>query len=75
MLVVFVALVALVNNILGEAGVLLGYPTLSLQMICSGLFAPMAWLMGIPWSEAFVIGELLGEKLVLNEFKGLFASD
>lgn len=45
-----------------------GAPQLSLQIILGWLFAPLAWLMGIPWHEAPVIGALLGERTALNEF-------
>lgn len=66
MLVVFVALVALVNALLAVAPDVLGEP-LTLQRLLGWLFAPVAWLIGIPWSEATSAGSLLGTKLVLNE--------
>jgi len=68
MLLVFIALIALVNGLLGWCGGLLGYPTLSLQLILGYLFAPLAFVLGVPWSEAVTAGSLIGEKLVLNEF-------
>ena len=43
-------------------------PTLSFQLVLAYLFAPVAFVMGIPWSEALLAGSLLGEKIVLNEF-------
>ncbi len=43
-------------------------PSFSLELVFGWLFAPIAWLMGIPWSEAPLIGNLLGQKVVLNEF-------
>ena len=61
MLVSFIALVALVNAMLGLAG-------LSLQQIFGWLFAPVAWSMGVPWRDAPAIGNLLGTRMVLNEF-------
>ena len=61
MLVVMVALVALANSVLG----LLGAPTL--QGMLGVLAAPLAWIIGIPWSEAATAGALIGQKLVLNE--------
>lgn len=67
MLVVFVALVALVNMALGVAPEIGGEP-LTLQRLLGWLFAPVAWLIGIPWAEASTAGSLLGTKLVLNEF-------
>ncbi|MDZ7825902.1 MAG: nucleoside transporter C-terminal domain-containing protein [Gammaproteobacteria bacterium] len=66
MLVVFVALVALVNMVLGIAPEIAGEP-LTLQRLLGWLFAPVAWLIGIPWAEASTAGSLLGTKLVLNE--------
>jgi concentrative nucleoside transporter, CNT family len=65
-LIVFVALVALVNHILGlfpDAG----GAALSLERLLGWALAPLAWLIGIPWSEAVVAGGLIGTKIVLNE--------
>jgi len=67
MLVVFVALVALANAALALLPALGGEP-LSLERILGWIFAPLAWLIGIPLSEAAVAGSLLGKKTVLNEF-------
>jgi CNT family concentrative nucleoside transporter len=61
MLISFLALVALVNAILGSVG-------LSLQEIFGWVFAPVAWAMGVPWRDAPVIGNLLGTRMALNEF-------
>ncbi|MES9969376.1 MAG: nucleoside transporter C-terminal domain-containing protein [Candidatus Thiodiazotropha sp.] len=66
MLIVLVALVSLLNQILGLLPDLAGEP-LSLQRLLGWLMAPLAWLMGIPWSEATTAGSLLGTKTVLNE--------
>jgi CNT family concentrative nucleoside transporter len=66
MLVVFVALVALVNGVLGMLPALGGAP-LSLERLLGFAFAPLAWACGVPWSEAAVAGQLLGKKTVLNE--------
>lgn len=66
MLLVFVAVIAMVNALLGAVGDLFGYP-LSLQQILGWVFSPFALLMGIPWAEAPAVGMLLGEKLVLTE--------
>jgi CNT family concentrative nucleoside transporter len=67
MLLVFVALVALVNTMLAALPAV-GGSSLSLERILGWLFAPLAWLAGIPWSEAPLAGALLGKKTVLNEF-------
>jgi CNT family concentrative nucleoside transporter len=61
MLVSFLALVALVNALLGLAG-------LSLQQIFGWIFAPVAWAMGVPWRDATIVGNLLGTRMALNEF-------
>ena len=61
MLISFVALIFLVNGILGTVG-------LSLQMIFGWVFAPVAWSLGVPWKDAAVVGNLLGTRMVLNEF-------
>jgi CNT family concentrative nucleoside transporter len=66
-LVVLIALVALVNQGLALAPWVGGSP-LSLERMSGWLFAPLAWLMGIPWEEAIAAGRLLGIKTVLNEF-------
>jgi len=66
MLVVLVALVSLVNQLLA---LIPGFKeALSLQLIFGYLLAPAAWLLGIPWSEAVSAGNLLGTKIILNEF-------
>jgi concentrative nucleoside transporter, CNT family len=61
MLISFLALIALVNHLLGFAG-------LSLQQIFGWVFAPVAWAMGVPWRDAPIIGHLLGTRMALNEF-------
>jgi CNT family concentrative nucleoside transporter len=61
MLISFLALIALVNALLGLAG-------LSLQLIFGWIFAPVAWSMGVPWRDAATVGNLLGTRMALNEF-------
>ena len=68
MLIAFLALVALVNAVLGWLGGLIGLPQLSLELIFSFLLAPVAWLMGVPWADCGQVAVLLGKKTVLNEF-------
>ncbi len=68
MLLAFVALIALLNGILGWGGSFFDYPELSIQEILGYLFAPVAWLLGIPWGEATTAGSFIGQKLVVNEF-------
>ena len=68
MLLAFVALIALFNDLLGRVGGLVGLPELSFQGILGTLLAPLAFLMGVPWQDAVQVGGLLGVKTVLNEF-------
>lgn len=68
MLLTFIALIALLNGILGWGGGLFGMPNLNMQLILGYLLAPLAFVLGVPWSEAITAGGLIGEKLVLNEF-------
>jgi CNT family concentrative nucleoside transporter len=66
-LIAVIALVYIVNSFLGLISFQFGFD-LSIEIILGYLFAPIAWLMGIPWSEAIIAGELLGIKTTLNEF-------
>lgn len=68
MLIAFIALIALINAILAAVGGVFGVEALTLQLILGYLFAPIAFVMGVPWSEALQVGSLLGQKLVVNEF-------
>ncbi|MBX3594948.1 NupC/NupG family nucleoside CNT transporter [Sphingomonas sp.] len=68
MVLAFVALVALANGLLGVVGGLFGYPDLTFQGIIGTVFAPVMYLLGIPWDEALRAGSLFGTKVVLNEF-------
>ncbi|OUT81419.1 MAG: Na+-dependent nucleoside transporter [Rhizobiales bacterium TMED28] len=66
-LIAVIALVYIVNSIMGSISSQFGFE-LSIEIILGYIFAPIAWLMGIPWSEAVISGELLGIKTTLNEF-------
>jgi CNT family concentrative nucleoside transporter len=68
MLLSFIALVALINAIIGWFGSLIGMDYLSLEWILGRLFAPLAYIMGIPLKDAIEAGNLLGQKIVINEF-------
>jgi CNT family concentrative nucleoside transporter len=68
MLIAFVALVALANDALGALGGLVGIEKLSFQGVLGLVFAPLAWLMGVPADDVTKVGSLLGVKTVLNEF-------
>ncbi|HLV42618.1 MAG TPA: nucleoside transporter C-terminal domain-containing protein [Brumimicrobium sp.] len=79
MLIVFISLIALANFMLGKVGYYTGlndviastsslYTELSFQYIVGNALSPIAWLMGVPWQDAMIIGQLLGEKTIINEF-------
>ncbi|MEO8547645.1 MAG: nucleoside transporter C-terminal domain-containing protein [Sphingomicrobium sp.] len=68
MVLAFVALVALANGLLGGLGNMVGVPDLSFQRLVGYIFAPIMFLLGIPWNEAGIAGGLFGTKVVLNEF-------
>jgi concentrative nucleoside transporter, CNT family len=70
MLIAFLALIAMVNGILGWVHTLpgLGWLPSSMQGIMGVIFAPVAWLLGVSWHDCQTIGNLLGTRLVLNEF-------
>jgi len=70
MLLAFIALIAMVNGLFGWVGNLFGFQGLTLELILGYIFAPVAWLLGVPWNweECLKVGTLLGQKLVLNEF-------
>lgn len=71
MLITFVALVALINAIVGWFGGLFGFEGEAVWTLQKGfgyLFSPLAWTMGIQWADCRAAGQMLGEKMVLNEF-------
>ena len=67
-LIAFIALVSLLNSLLGILGGWIGISDLSLQLILGYIFFPIVWLMGVPLSETLASAELLGLKTALNEF-------
>ncbi len=68
MLIGFLALIALVNAILGKCGSLAGFPDFTLNTILGTIFSGLAWTMGVPGDEIYKAGALMGTKLVANEF-------
>ena len=68
MLLAFVALIAMLNGIIGWAGGLVGFDNLTIQQILGFLLQPLAWTLGVPWSEAQIAGSFIGQKIVVNEF-------
>ncbi len=67
-LIAFVAIIALINGVAGLIGGWFGYPDVTVQGLLGYLFAPIAWLIGVPWSEAVQAGPFLSEKVIVNEF-------
>ncbi|XP_053175083.1 sodium/nucleoside cotransporter 1 [Scomber japonicus] len=67
-LIAFLAILAFINQALSWFGGMVGYPGLTFELICSYVFMPVAFMMGIPYEESFIIAELIGTKLFLNEF-------
>ena len=73
MLIAFLALIAMADYAIGQMGWFIGFrtaddlPTLTLSRILGTLFAPVAFLIGIPWSECSLAGQLLGTKMLANE--------
>ncbi len=70
MLVAFVGLIALLNGLVGGVMGWFGHGELNLETLMGYCFAPVAWLAGVPWAEAGIAGNLIGQKLILNEFVG-----
>ena len=68
MLLAFLAMIALLNAVLGWAGGLAGIEGLSLEGILGWLLGPVAWVMGVPWQDAASVGSLMGLKTVATEF-------
>ena len=68
MLLAFIALIALLNGILGGIGGLFGMPDLTMELILGKIFAPLAFLLGVPWGEAATAGGFIGQKIIANEF-------
>ncbi|XP_070575265.1 solute carrier family 28 member 3-like [Ptychodera flava] len=64
--IVFLAVLEFLNAMLSWAGGLVGYPDLSFELICAWVFMPLAYLMGVDWEDCFVVGELLGMKIVTS---------
>jgi CNT family concentrative nucleoside transporter len=68
MLIAFIALVSMLNGVIGWVGALGGFSDLTLERILGGVLAPVAWMLGIPWADAGLIGQMIGVDFVLNEF-------
>ncbi|XP_035520486.1 sodium/nucleoside cotransporter 1 [Morone saxatilis] len=67
-LIAFLAILGFINNALSWLGSMVGYPEITFQLICSYVFMPVAFMMGVPYDESFIVAKLIGTKLFLNEF-------
>ncbi|XP_051876600.1 solute carrier family 28 member 3-like [Pristis pectinata] len=67
-LIAFLSCLAFVNAVLSWLGNMFDEPDLSFELICSYIFMPLAFLMGVDWDDSFMVGELLGIKTFFNEF-------
>ncbi|XP_053533993.1 sodium/nucleoside cotransporter 1 isoform X1 [Ictalurus punctatus] len=67
-LIGFLSILAFINAALSWLGGMVGYPDITFELICSYVFMPVAFMMGIPFDESFIVAELIGTKLFLNEF-------
>ena len=74
MLIAFLALIAMVNGILAWGHHYVGWLPTSLESICGAIFAPVAWILGVPWQDAPTMGGLLGTRLITNEIRGFSAT-
>ncbi len=68
MLLAFIALISLANGLLGWIGSIVGFEGVTLEMIFGWIFAPLMYVLGVPWVDAVATGNLMGQKLILNEF-------
>jgi CNT family concentrative nucleoside transporter len=68
LIIAFVAVIAMVNALFSMVGGWFGYPNFSLELVFGYIFAPIAWLIGVPADEVLRAGPFLGQKLVANEF-------
>uniref|UniRef100_A0A671XRD6 Sodium/nucleoside cotransporter n=1 Tax=Sparus aurata TaxID=8175 RepID=A0A671XRD6_SPAAU len=67
-LIAFLAILGFINAALSWFGSMVGYPEVTFQLICSYIFMPIAFMMGVPYKDSFIVAELIGTKLFLNEF-------
>ncbi|CAJ1068933.1 solute carrier family 28 member 3-like [Xyrichtys novacula] len=67
-IIAFMALLAFLDSTLSWLGAMLDYPQLSFSLICSYLFMPLSFMMGVSWEDSFIVAELIGIKTFINEF-------
>lgn len=68
MLLAFIALIAVLNGLIGWVGGWFGSEDITFQLILGYVFQPLAWALGVPWEEANLAGSFIGQKMVVNEF-------
>ncbi len=68
MLLAFIALIALLNMLVSSAANVLGFEGITIEWLLGYLFAPIAFLIGVPWDEMLHAGSLIGQKVIVNEF-------
>lgn len=68
MLLAFIALISLANGLLAWLGDIVGFEGVTLELIFGWIFAPVMYVLGVPWADAVATGNLMGQKLILNEF-------
>lgn len=70
LLIAFIAIIAMLSAIIGGVGGWFGHPEWTLEGLVGTAFSPIAWLIGVPWENAQLVGNFIGEKTILNEFVG-----
>ena len=68
MLIAFVGLIAMMNGLVGGIAGVLGFPGMNLETLLGLAFSPLAFMIGVPWENAALAGNFIGQKLILNEF-------
>jgi pyrimidine nucleoside transport protein len=67
-LIAFVSFVAFINGLLTYFGGLVGFESLTLELVFGKIFTPLAWVLGVDWDECEYVGQLIGLKSIVNEF-------
>ncbi|MCS4491939.1 NupC/NupG family nucleoside CNT transporter [Corynebacterium sp. ES2794-CONJ1] len=73
LLIAFIATITMLSAVLGGVGSVFGQENWSLEGLFGLIFAPLAWAIGVPWDEASLVGNFIGQKTILNEFVGYTA--
>lgn len=73
LLIAFIAMIAMLSAIIGGVGSWFGQDNWSLEGLFGVIFSPLAWAIGVPWEEAGLVGNFIGQKTILNEFVGYTA--